>query len=170
MLFTYSLDAESSNASFWVVICILNEFISMMKQQLSDCCCWSARATCITEVCLAFFRTCILWIPVTKHFLYEQHWHHIHFLNHLWIIITDCFSATINSITAHCLKCTSLYHTKFPAGCSELSTEIIAHISCWLWLRCIKCCKTFLGNPCNSGLSHEMRKNFSTWLHTSAFV
>ena len=66
--------------------------------------------------------------------------------------------------------CLSLYHTKFPAGYSELSAEKIAHFSCWLWLKCRKCCKTFLGNSCNSGLSHQLRKIFSKWLHTSAFV
>jgi hypothetical protein len=45
---------------------ILNEFISILKQCLSDCCCWLPRATHVTQLCLAFLRTWNSWHPTTN--------------------------------------------------------------------------------------------------------
>jgi hypothetical protein len=48
----------------------------------------------------------------------------------------------------------------YQAGRSELTTEKIAHISCWLWLKYGKCCKTLwatlVANP-NVRLVHETK-------------
>ena len=86
------------------------------------------------------------------------------FLNCWWLLLTDSFSATRNSVTAHCLKCTSLYHTilmplstcarkyVFPWHSSNKCTFIINHRkNCRHFLLILtevqKGLKNFLGNP-----------------------
>ena len=136
---------------------ILNEFNRTLKQHSSDCCCWLAGATCITEIRLAFLRTHSLWSPVTDStdIVYIYNW---------WLLLTDSFSATRNSLSSHCLKYTSPYHAIlmtpsicarkciFPWHCSNKCTFIINHRkNCRRFLLILnevqKGLKNFLGQP-----------------------
>jgi hypothetical protein len=112
MLFTLPLDTESLVANFLVcnLSVLSDQFISVLRQCQSDCCCWPARERHVTELRLAFLRTCNLWSPMTNS-AFINSIVSVYIFNRLWMFVTDSFSATRNSITACCFKCTSPHYT-----------------------------------------------------------
>jgi hypothetical protein len=144
MFFTLPLDTESSFASFLVVI---HQFISVLQQRRSDCCCWPARVRRVTELRLAFLRTRNSWSLMTNS-AFINSIVSIYIFYHLWVFVTDSFSATKNSVTAGYFKRTSPHHAILMTSCAcatkliVLWRSVIAsrtfqinhRISCWHFL------------------------------------
>ena len=69
--------------------------IITLKQCLSNCSCWPARAMYVTELHLAFLRTCNSRSPTTNTAFINSN-DIAYILNRLWMFVTDSFSTTRN--------------------------------------------------------------------------
>jgi hypothetical protein len=75
------------------VLC--DQFISTLQQSRSDCCCWSAKVIRVTELRLAFLRTCNSWSLTTNSVFINRNVS-VYIFNRLWMFVTDSFSAARN--------------------------------------------------------------------------
>lgn len=96
----------STSPGFWKLRCKLydcnllavsNAFISMLNQSGRDSYCWPARRMHFSQLHLAFLTTCNLWSLTTNNAVINNT-DTTYIFNLFWMVITDFFPATRNSV------------------------------------------------------------------------
>jgi hypothetical protein len=125
---------------YWDLICklsgfslsfLLNELISMLKQCLSEWCCWLAIATGITEPLLGFLRSCNLWAQLTL--LISTALTLYTFFNFLWIFVTYSSSAQHGSVGLDIALQAGRLRVWFPVGSLGFFIGLILAATLWPW-------------------------------------
>jgi len=165
IMLTLFLDTETAVSSFLLVIDQLF--------RLSSTAHWSSIWVTAAVGWLELHSSLRFAWPFSEPIVYEAQWLTVLLLTALtfytflicwWLLLTESFSATRNSVTSLCLKCTSPYHAIlmtpstcakeciFPWHCSNKCTFIINHRkNCRNFLLILnevqKGLKNFLGSP-----------------------
>jgi len=140
IMLTVLVDTETAVSSFLLVIHQLFLISSVAH--------WSSIRVTAAVGWLELHASLRFACPFSEPIVCEAHWLTVllltaltfyTFLNCWWLLLTDSFSATRNSVTSPCLKCISPYHTIlttpstcirkciFPWHCSNKCTFIINH-------------------------------------------